>query len=142
MGRSTCKVVVRLKPKDDPLDTAVQAIDNSAVIMSLVLSRSFICAASAATEEAVRLQNPTLLVKKGTDDEGLYQVCCIRLTASLSRFPNRQTSYDRYLCTVTVIIEACGPAYSSNKFAATLTLSCIAVQLYQSPECNFTRLYS
>ena len=31
MVRSTCKVVVRLKPKDDPLDTAVQCIDNIAV---------------------------------------------------------------------------------------------------------------
>ncbi|DBB13877.1 hypothetical protein WJX82_005698 [Trebouxia sp. C0006] len=47
MVRSTCKVVVRLKPKDDPLDTAVQCIDNTA--------------------------EPTLLVRKGTDDDGLYQ---------------------------------------------------------------------
>lgn len=31
MVRSTCKVVVRLKPKNDPLDTAVQCIDNTAV---------------------------------------------------------------------------------------------------------------
>ena len=31
MVRSTCKVVVRLKPKQDPLDTAVQCIDNATV---------------------------------------------------------------------------------------------------------------
>ncbi|KAK9818001.1 hypothetical protein WJX72_005592 [[Myrmecia] bisecta] len=47
MVSSTCKVVVRLKPKRDPTDDAVQCIEN--------------------------IENPTLLIKKGIDEDGLYQ---------------------------------------------------------------------
>ena len=49
MVRSTCKVVVRLKPKDDPLDTAVQCIDNTAVCVFSVMYRAAITSAIAFT---------------------------------------------------------------------------------------------
>lgn len=77
MVRSTCKVVVRLKPKDDPLDTAVQCIDNTAVCVFSVMYRAAITSAIAFTSPKrplCVLQEPTLLVRKGTDDDGLYQV--------------------------------------------------------------------
>jgi len=77
MVRSTCKVVVRLKPKDDPLDTAVQCIDNTAVCILSVIRRAAITSAIAFTSPKrplCVLQEPTLLVRKGTDDDGLYQV--------------------------------------------------------------------
>lgn len=99
MVRSTCKVVVRLKPKDDPLDTAVQCIDNTAVCVFSVMCRAVITSAIVFTSPQrplCVLQEPTLLVRKGADDDGLYQVrkpllqdvnvliclqCSLRLTA-------------------------------------------------------------
>ncbi len=77
MVRSTCKVVVRVKPKDDPLDTAVQCIDNTAVCVFSVMCRAVITSAIAFTSPKrllCVLQEPTLLVRKGADDDGLYQV--------------------------------------------------------------------
>ena len=67
MVRSTCKVVVRLKPKDDPLDTAVQCIDNTAVCVFSVMYRAAITSAMRLlrpSDHSVSCRSPHCLLEK------------------------------------------------------------------------------
>jgi len=140
MVRSTCKVVVRLKPKDDPLDTAVQCIDNTAVCILSVIRRAAITSAIAFTSPKrplCVLQEPTLLVRKGTDDDGLYQVrkpqlqvvnvlICLQCSFGLVA---RQVCRDRFL-----------PYYQTYAGLISIHTHIVIVLLWSVLQFNFTRV--